>query len=51
MENLILKQNELATTASVKAMAENLISAVNNGEIDPLRLQVFFAAVENDPVL
>ena len=46
MENLILKQNELATTASVKAMAENLINAVNCGEIDPLRLQVFFAAVE-----
>lgn len=46
MENLILKQDELATTASVKAMAENLISAVNNGEIDPLKLQVFFAAVE-----
>lgn len=46
MENLIIKQNELATAASVKAMAENLINAVNNGEIDPLRLQVFFAAVE-----
>ena len=44
--DLILKQNELATTASVKAMAENLISAVNCGEVDPLRLQVFFAAVE-----
>lgn len=44
--DLILKQNELATTASVKAMAENLINGVNNGEIDPLRLQVFFAAVE-----
>lgn len=41
-----MKQNELATAASVKAMAENLISAVNCGEIDPLRLQVFFAAVE-----
>ena len=46
MENLILKQDELATTASVKAMTENLINGVNNGEIDPLRLQVFFAAVE-----
>lgn len=46
MENLILKQNELATAASVKAMAENLINGVNNGEIDPLKLQVFFAAVE-----
>ena len=44
--DLILKQNELATTASVKVMTENLINAVNNGEIDPLRLQVFFAAVE-----
>ena len=44
--DLILKQEELATTASVKAMAENLINGVNNGEIDPLRLQVFFAAVE-----
>ena len=41
-----MKQGELATTASVKAMAENLINGVNNGEIDPLRLQVFFAAVE-----
>ena len=41
-----MKQNELATTASVKAMAENLIKGVNNGEIDPLKLQVFFAAVE-----
>ena len=41
-----MKQNELATTASVKAMTENLISAVNCGEIDPLKLQVFFAAVE-----
>ena len=41
-----MKQNELATTASVKAMTENLINGVNNGEIDPLRLQVFFAAVE-----
>lgn len=46
MENLILKQGELATTASVKAMTENLINGVNNGEIDPLKLQVFFAAVE-----
>lgn len=44
--DLILKQNELATVASVKVMTENLINAVNNGEIDPLRLQVFFAAVE-----
>ena len=44
--DLILKQNELATTASVKAMAESLINGVNNGEIDPLKLQVFFAAVE-----
>ena len=40
MENLILKQDELATTASVKAMTENLINGVNNGEIDPLKLQV-----------
>lgn len=46
MENLILKQGELATTASVKAMTESLINGVNNGEIDPLKLQVFFAAVE-----
>lgn len=46
MENLILKQGELATIASVKAMTENLINGVNNGEIDPLKLQVFFAAVE-----
>lgn len=44
--DLILKQNELATAASVKTMAENLINGVNNGEIDPLKLQVFFAAVE-----
>ena len=44
--DLILKQGELATTASIKAMTENLINGVNNGEIDPLRLQVFFAAVE-----
>ena len=41
-----MKQGELATTASVKAMTENLINGVNNGEIDPLKLQVFFAAVE-----
>ena len=41
-----MKQDELATTASVKAMTENLINGVNNGEIDPLKLQVFFAAVE-----
>lgn len=43
---MILKQGELATMASVKAMTEKLINGVNNGEIDPLRLQVFFAAVE-----
>lgn len=46
MENLILSQQELVTNAAVKAVSERVINAVNHGEIDPLRMQVFFAAVE-----
>ena len=46
MENLILSQQELATAANVKAVSERIIDAVYDGEIDPLKMQVFFSAVE-----
>lgn len=46
MENLILSQQELATAANVKAVSERIIDAIYDGEIDPLKVQVFFSAVE-----
>lgn len=46
MENLILSQQELATNAAVKAVSERVINALNEGEGDPLKVQIFLTAVE-----
>lgn len=46
MENLILSQQELATSAAVKAVSERLINALQDGEGDPLKVQIFLTAVE-----
>ena len=41
-----MSQQELATAANVKAVSERIIDAIYDGEIDPLKVQVFFSAVE-----
>ena len=46
MENLILSQQELATSAAVKAVSERVINALQDGEGDPLKVQIFLTAVE-----
>lgn len=46
MENIILSQQELATSAAVKAVSERVINALNEGEGDPLKVQIFLTAVE-----
>lgn len=45
MEEFILKKNEVTAT-NITAMANSLITAIGNGELNPLELQVYFAAVE-----